>query len=85
MDEVKAIAGELKQSASAVAVRWLLQRPLVSSVIIGPRTLAHLRDNLTAVEFELSAEQMQRLSNVSRTAMPYPFDIIAEMNKREQD
>ena len=84
VDEVAAIAAELSQPPSAVAIRWLLQRPAVSSVIIGARTVAQLNDNLKAVSFTLSAEQMQRLDAVSKRSWPYPFGIIAEVNGRPQ-
>ena len=84
VEEVNAIAAELAQPASAVAVRWVLQRPAVSSVIIGARTVAQLKDNLKAVTFTLSAEQMQRLDAVSKRKWPYPFGLIGEVNGRPQ-
>ena len=84
LDEVTAIAAELGQPVAAVAIRWLLQRPAVSSVIIGARTVAQLTDNLKAVNFTLSAEQMQRLNAVSKRSWPYPFNVTAEFSKRDQ-
>ena len=65
-----------------MAVRWALQRPLVSSVIIGPRTIAQVHDNLTAAQFELSEAHMQRLSQANQRDMPYPFDLITQINNR---
>ena len=83
VEEVQSIAAELSQSPSAVSIRWILQRPLSTAVIIGPRTPNQLTDNLRAVEFELSAEQMKRLTDVSRRDLPYPHDLIHLMNARQ--
>ena len=85
VEVVNAIAADIHQPPSAVAIRWVLQRPLVSTVLIGPRTPAQLTDNLRAMEFQLSAEQMKRLTEVSKRDLPYPFDLITVMNNRAQD
>jgi len=72
----EAVAAEIGRSAAQVAVRWVMQRPGVGSVIIGARTLAQLNDNLQAAAFELSAEQMQRLDAASRIEAGYPHDYL---------
>ncbi|ANF58830.1 aldo/keto reductase [Halotalea alkalilenta] len=66
-------AEESGRSVAQVALRWLLQRPSVSSVIIGARNEAQLRDNLGALGWCLSAEQMKRLDSVSAVEAPYPY------------
>jgi aryl-alcohol dehydrogenase-like predicted oxidoreductase len=60
-------------SPARVALAWLLQRPGVTSLIIGARTDEQLADNLAAAELELSAEEMGRLEEVSRPPLIYPF------------
>ena len=55
LDVLGAIAGELGTTVTAVALRWLIQKPAVTSVIIGARTPAQLDDNLKAAELKLSA------------------------------
>ncbi len=74
---VKTIADELGTNPSAVALAWLLRRPMVSSIIIGPKTVAQLNENLAACDLVLSAEQMKRLSDVSKPHLPYPEKFIA--------
>ncbi len=73
VDVLEAIAGELGRSVSQVALSWLLGRPSVSTVIIGARNEAQLRDNLGAAEFKLSAEQIARLDAASAVPPIYPY------------
>jgi ketosteroid isomerase-like protein len=51
-----------------VAIAWLDRRPGVTSVILGPRTLAQLADNLAGFDLHLPDDHVQRLDRVSRTA-----------------
>jgi len=51
----------------------LLSRPTVSSVIIGARDEAQLRDNLGAVGWSLSPDQLKRLDEASAVMPPYPY------------
>lgn len=60
-------------SAAQVALRWLLTRPTVSSVIVGARTEAQLADNLAAAHLVLSADELARLEQVSRPELLYPY------------
>ncbi|CAF0852002.1 unnamed protein product [Didymodactylos carnosus] len=78
IDELRAISKELNVSVAAVALRWLVQRPGVTSTIIGAKTLDQLNDNMQCVTFQLSDEQMARLTKASDTPLPYPFNIIAK-------
>ncbi|TAA16902.1 aldo/keto reductase [Pseudoxanthomonas winnipegensis] len=68
-----AIAAETGRTVPQVAINWLLQRPTVSSVLIGARTEAQLRDNLGAVGWSLTAEQIARLDAASAVEPPYPY------------
>ena len=52
---------------------WLLSRPTVSSVIIGARNKAQLRDNLGAVGWSLTLEQIKHLDEASATMPAYPY------------
>lgn len=73
VDVLDAIAGETGKSVPQVAINWLLQRPTVSSVIIGARNEQQLRDNLGAVGWSLTAEQVARLDAASVRTAPYPY------------
>ena len=56
-----------------VAINWLLQRPSVSTVIIGARTEEQLRQNLGAAGWALSAEHIARLDAASDVTPVYPY------------
>ena len=60
-------------SAAQVALAWLLERPGVSSVIVGARTEEQLVDNLRAADLQLSDEERTRLDEVSRPPLLYPY------------
>jgi len=68
---VEAIAKEHGTSVPAVALRWLLQRPAVPSIVIGCRTLAQLEDNLKTITFSLTPAQMSSLDELSAIPAPY--------------
>jgi aryl-alcohol dehydrogenase-like predicted oxidoreductase len=50
-----------------------LRKPTISTVIIGARNEAQLRDNLAAASFALTAEQVARLDEASQSLIPYPY------------
>jgi len=72
VDALEAVAAETGKSVPQIAINWLLQRPTVSSVIIGARNEEQLRQNLGAVGWSLSAEQVARLDAASAVTAPYP-------------
>jgi aryl-alcohol dehydrogenase-like predicted oxidoreductase len=76
VDEVRAVADERGASMAQVALAWLLDRPAVTSVILGARTVEQLEDNLAAVELRLSEEELARLDKVSDPgAADYPYGV----------
>jgi aryl-alcohol dehydrogenase-like predicted oxidoreductase len=66
LDALEAVAAETGKSIPQVAIAWLLTRPTVSSVILGARNEAQLKDNLGAVGWSLGAEQLQLLGRGQR-------------------
>jgi aryl-alcohol dehydrogenase-like predicted oxidoreductase len=73
VDALAAIAAETGRTVPQVAIAWLLTRPTVSSVILGARNEAQLRDNLGAVGWTLAPEQLARLDQASDRMPPYPY------------
>jgi aryl-alcohol dehydrogenase-like predicted oxidoreductase len=71
--------GRARRTPAQVALAWLLNKPTVTSVIFGARTVAQLDDNLAAAEVALSAEQVARLDQVSAFELGYPYDFIARI------
>ena len=75
VDEVLAISKETGLPAGQVAIAWVLAKGMLP--IIGPRTLEQLADNLASAEAKLSAEQIQRLDNVSAITLGFPHDVVS--------
>ncbi|MCY0934175.1 aldo/keto reductase [Streptomyces sp. H34-S4] len=73
VDALDEIARETGRAVPQIALRWLLQRPTVSSVIIGARNEEQLRQNLGAVGWTLTPEQMAKLDAASHRPAPYPY------------
>ncbi|MDX1889200.1 aldo/keto reductase [Mycolicibacterium sp. 050158] len=73
VDVLDAVAAETGRTVAQVALNWLLRRPTVSSVIVGARDAEQLAENLGAVGWALSAEQVDRLDVASRREAPYPY------------
>ncbi len=73
IDALDAVSGEVGKSVPQVALNWLLTRPTVSSVLIGARNEAQLRENLGAIGWALSPEQLRALDEASAVTPPYPY------------
>jgi aryl-alcohol dehydrogenase-like predicted oxidoreductase len=72
-DVLDALALETGKSVPQIALNWLLQRPSVSTIIIGARNEQQLRQNLGAIGWNLTKEQIARLDAASATPAPYPY------------
>lgn len=72
VDALETVAEETGRTIPQVALNWLLRRPTVSTVIIGARDEAQLRDNVGAVGWELTPEQVARLDGASDAPAAYP-------------
>jgi aryl-alcohol dehydrogenase-like predicted oxidoreductase len=73
IDVLDEVADETGKSVPQIAIAWLLTRPTVCSVIVGARNEAQLRDNLGAVGWSLSEEQIRRLDAASDVMPAYPY------------
>lgn len=67
------IAAETGKSMAQIAINWLLQRPTVSSVIIGARNEEQLKQNLASVGWNLTVEQVRKLDKASEVPTIYPY------------
>ncbi len=72
VDVLDALSRETGKTVPQIALNWLLRRPSVSSVIIGARNEEQLRQNLGAVGWSLTREQVARLDAVSAVTPAYP-------------
>ena len=73
VDALDAVAKETGRSVPQVALNWLLQRPTISSVIIGARNEEQLKQNLAAADFKLSEAQVAALDKASDRPAIYPY------------
>lgn len=74
LDAVERIAKDRSASMAQVALAWVADRPTVSSVILGARTLEQLEDNLAAADLHLDAEETAALDEASDPApADYPY------------
>ncbi|KAA5548826.1 aldo/keto reductase [Adhaeribacter rhizoryzae] len=73
LDVMDEIAEETGKTVAQVAINWLLQRPTVASIIIGARNEEQLRQNLGALGWNLTVEQVKRLDKASEVPPIYPY------------
>lgn len=73
IDTLDTLVVETGKTISQIALNWLLQRPTVSNIIIGARNEEQLKQNLAAVGWNLTVEQVQKLDKVSEILPSYPY------------
>lgn len=73
VDALDAVAAETGKTVPQIALNWLLSRPTVCNIVIGARNEAQLRQNLEAVGWTLTPEQIARLDAASRRHPAYPY------------
>jgi aryl-alcohol dehydrogenase-like predicted oxidoreductase len=84
MEEVNRIADEIGKSPVQVSLRWLMQQKVVTIPVFSARTVAQLKEDLGAVDFELTGDQMTQLTKASNPAIqsimpdagPYPYPML---------
>jgi aryl-alcohol dehydrogenase-like predicted oxidoreductase len=73
VDVIDEVAKETGKTVPQIALNWLLTRPSVATVIVGARNEEQLRQNLGAVGWTLSAEQVAKLDKASEVGLAYPY------------
>jgi len=73
MDALDEVAAETGKSVAQVALNWLLQRPTVVNIIIGARNEEQLQQNLGAVGWSLTTDQVKKLDAASEREPVYPY------------
>jgi aryl-alcohol dehydrogenase-like predicted oxidoreductase len=77
LDVMDEIAKSHGVSIASVALNWVIRQPGVTSTIIGAKRLDQLNDNISAVDLQLSPEEMQRLNEISAPTPEYPGWMVA--------
>ena len=73
VDALDAVAKETGKTVPQVALNWLLQRPTISTVIMGARNEEQLKQNLASEGWKLTAEQIAKLDAASDVTPVYPY------------
>ena len=73
VDVLDELAAETGKTVAQISLNWLLQRPTVATIIIGARNEEQLKQNLEAVGWDLTPEQVRRLDKASEILPSYPY------------
>lgn len=84
VDVLLEIAEARKKTPAQVALNWLLRKPAVTAPIFGARTPSQLEQNLGAVGWELTADEVERLDAISQIPLPSPYNFISRYTRRRE-
>jgi len=85
LDVLGKISESRKKSYSQVALAWLRAQPGNIIPIIGARTMKHLKDNMSCINWNLTQEEVKDLNEVSRIEEGYPYRFIRENYPRKRE
>jgi aryl-alcohol dehydrogenase-like predicted oxidoreductase len=68
-------------SAAQVALAWVRSQPLVTSTIIGARTLEQLKDNIASLDISFTGDETRKLLEISAVNAPYPNWMVSRQNR----
>ncbi len=76
VEAVKRVAGACGESAARVALAWVLQRPGVSSTLMGVSKIEQLQNNIAALEIQLSQPHLAELDQASATPQKMLYSLF---------
>jgi len=82
VDALDAVAADTGKTVAQVALNWLLSRPTVSNIVVGARNEEQLKQNLGAVGWSLTPEQVGLLDDASHKTPTYPYWHQRQFDKR---
>jgi len=82
VDAIDEVAKETGKTVPQIALNWLLRRPTVSTVIVGARNEEQLKQNLGAIGWQLTKEQIAKLDEASTVPLAYPYWHQAQFGER---
>ena len=80
--ELISLAEEIGHTPSQIAINWVRQQPYLVVPILGARSEKHLRDNMGCLDFELTPEQIKRLSDASPIDLGFPHSFLGSDHVR---
>jgi aryl-alcohol dehydrogenase-like predicted oxidoreductase len=72
LEKWEALCGEIGEQPADVALAWLLQNPVVTAPIIGPRTIEQLDGSLRALDIEITEETKTKINEIFPGYKPSP-------------
>jgi aryl-alcohol dehydrogenase-like predicted oxidoreductase len=82
VEAIDEVAKETGKTVPQIALNWLLRRPTVSTVIVGARNEEQLKQNLGAIGWQLTKEQIAKLDEASTVPLAYPYWHQAQFGER---
>jgi len=82
VDALDAVAADTGKTVAQVALNWLLSRPTISNIVVGARNEEQLKQNLGAVGWSLTPEQISLLDDASHKTPTYPYWHQRQFDKR---
>jgi len=83
IDVLRRVAERHGATPAQIAIAWILQRPMVSSVIVAARDNRRLEENLRAADIALGADDIQELDAASNPGVPYPLWMVRQLDQAE--
>lgn len=81
VDALDEVAKETGKTIPQIALNWLTHKPTISSIIVGARDEKQLKENLGAIDWNLTEEQMGKLDRASQPTPAYPFwHVVGQAN-----
>jgi aryl-alcohol dehydrogenase-like predicted oxidoreductase len=80
LDVLRPIAQAHNTGVATVALAWILEKPFVTSVIIGAKRIDQLRQNLSAADLQLTEDEIKKLDEVSALPPEYPGWMVPFQN-----
>ncbi|AJY77072.1 aldo/keto reductase [Paenibacillus beijingensis] len=81
LDAVQGAAAELERTPAQIALRWLIQRPGITSPIFGASTMAQFEDNIGAAGWEMPQEVWDKLDAASALPVEYPQRFLEKFRR----
>ncbi len=81
LDALFEVAEERGKTPAQIAINWLLQNDVVTSPIIGARTVEQLQTNLGSIGWDLTAEDLAKLNAAGALTVTYPYDADAKWQR----
>lgn len=79
------VAKKIGKTPAQVAIRWILEQPAITSVIVGARTIEQFKDNIMVSGWSIPSELKAALDKVSRLRERYPEKMEKDMQRRRDE